>query len=156
MIRVAVEHAHEITSGSADTLHYYILARGTGHRYARFLRLWSAPPLETPNMSEEIDTTLAVARFAPVLNVLEMTFCRAFQSLPGCVLTDFFGPGDYSDVGLNNLPPSFEGRNVPAHLRTKNTGYHRQSPDVDIASSLMRERSNCLTSETPCAALRVY
>ncbi|EON98189.1 hypothetical protein UCRPA7_6325 [Phaeoacremonium minimum UCRPA7] len=85
-------------------------------------------------MSEEIDTTLAVARFAPVLNVLEMTFCRAFQSLPGCVLTDIFGPGDYSDVGLNNLPPSFEGRNVPAHLRTKNTGYHRQSPDVDIAS----------------------
>jgi len=74
---------------------------------------------------------LAKERYRFIKNVLETTFCRAFQSLPGPILTTFFGPGEYANVGLNNLPPLFEGRDIPAFIRSKYSEYHRDYADLD-------------------------
>src|ERR1700748_2179607 len=63
-----------------------------------------------------------------------MTFCRAFESLPGVVLTEFFGPGHYSNVGLTNLLPLLQGCDVPAVTRAKYLEYHRTSEDPDISA----------------------
>lgn len=70
-----------------------------------------------------------------------MTFCRAFESLPANVLGDFFGPGTYSDVGLNLLPLLFQGRQVTTTLRAKYAEYIRHSPDLDILAFVDIRRS---------------
>lgn len=157
-VRIAIEHAREICNGNVDTLHYYVLAHGNGHRYARFLRLWTAPPLVLPDGSAQNDAILASARFRLVQNVRKMTVCRAFQSLPDRVLTNFFGPADYSNIGLNNLPPLFEGQDVPAFIRHKYSGYHQLSPDPDI-SGFAQARNTQLatrrnTQRRPAALLK--
>ncbi|KAF4467838.1 hypothetical protein FALBO_5284 [Fusarium albosuccineum] len=68
-------------------------------------------------------------------NILEMTFCRAFETLPGDVLAPFFGPGrpNYSNVGLNVMSPLVQGKNVPAIWRAKFLEYHLCSPDPDVS-----------------------
>lgn len=82
-------------------------------------------------------------------NLLEMTFCRAFESLPADVLGDFFGPGTYSNVGLNNLPPLFQGRRVTATLRAKYAEYLRHSPDPDISAFVDIRRSQNAARRQP-------
>lgn len=67
-------------------------------------------------------------------NLLEMTFFCAFQSLPATVLTEYFGNGIYSNVGLSNLPPLSQGVNVPAYIRASYLEFHQESPDADIAA----------------------
>ncbi|KYK56969.1 hypothetical protein DCS_03976 [Drechmeria coniospora] len=140
--RIAIEHSGEICNRNMNTLHYFVLAQGHGHRSARFLRLWTAPSLELAESSTEDDRILATARYRLLQNVLEMTFCRCFGSLPGRVLAGFFGPGDYANVGLNNLPPLFEGCNIPAFIRHKYSQYHQESPDPDISGFAQSRKSH--------------
>ncbi|ODA80442.1 hypothetical protein RJ55_03400 [Drechmeria coniospora] len=140
--RIAIEHSGEIRNRNMNTLHYFVLAQGHGHRSARFLRLWTAPSLELAESSTEDDRILATARYRLLQNVLEMTFCRCFGSLPGRVLAGFFGPGDYANVGLNNLPPLFEGCNIPAFIRHKYSQYHQESPDPDISGFAQSRKSH--------------
>lgn len=78
-----------------------------------------------------------------------MAFCRAFESLPANVLGDLFGPGTYSDVGLNNLPPLFQGRRVTATLRAKYAEYLRHSPDPDISRFVDIRRSQNAARRQP-------
>jgi hypothetical protein len=100
-------HARCILQRDYDTLHYFILQLGGGHRTANLLQLW------------EIGRNL-LPEGAPwplhqmLKNVLEMLFCRAFQCLLGKQLEPYFGPansesGEYSNTGLNVLSPLLQG-----------------------------------------------
>lgn len=136
-IRLAVEHAGKIRNGSTKSLHYFILARGHGHRYAQFLRLWSAPPLST-STSSRIDESadLLQVQYDLIQNVLKMAFCRAFESLQGTILDHFFGSASaaYLNVGLNNLAPLLSGPEISSSVRSRYLAYHLHSPDPDISA----------------------
>ncbi len=137
-IRVSIDHPGEIRYGNTRRIHYFVLARGHGRRYAHILRLWA---LTNPTIdgleAAEMD------RFSLAQNALEMMFCRAFESLPDTVLSRFYGAAEYSDVSLNNLLPLFQGRTVPATVCAKYLEYHRASPDPDTSAFVdIRKRQN--------------
>jgi hypothetical protein len=95
-------HLSSILKGKSDTLHYYICSRGGGHRSSSFIRLWILPP------SPYNDKLVSESWYRLLHNILEMVFCRAFQSLPSRVLEKFFespATGSYADVGLNVASP---------------------------------------------------
>lgn len=121
--RVYYEHATAIRDGKVDSLHYFTLARGYGHRRALFLRLWET----SPATSDEDKI-----QYALIQNLLEMTFCRCFESLPAIVLTEYFGTNNYANVGLNNMLPLVQGGRIAQSLRAKYLEYHKQSPDPDV------------------------
>ncbi|KAH7304927.1 hypothetical protein B0I35DRAFT_444459 [Stachybotrys elegans] len=131
-IRISIEHAKRIRNSSTNSLHCFTLARGMGHRCANFLRLWSIPdgsflPEAVGQMGDVPD------RIILIQNILEMTFCYAFRSLPGVVLEPYFGPSEYTNIGLNTLPPLFNGPDIPAIMRASYLEHHRGSPDPDIS-----------------------
>lgn len=134
-LRIACAHARKIANGNTQALHYFVMARGRGHRYARFLKLWRCSSVSTSTMAATTNSKhYQLSRTEMLQNLLEMTFCCAFQSLPATVLTEYFGNGIYSNVGLSNLPPLFQGVNVPAHIRARYLEFHQESPDADIAA----------------------
>jgi hypothetical protein len=106
---VGFDHHLKIRRGVFDTLHYFILQLGQGHRTANLLRLWTIP------QNDERDYGLLFnARQALRKNFLEMLFCGAFQSLPATYLRRVYGPasnesGEYANVGLNVLSPLLQG-----------------------------------------------
>jgi hypothetical protein len=70
-------------------------------------------------------------------NFLEMTFCRAFQSLPSSILEDIFGPcpennGHYLGMGLNVMPPLLQGKKIAPTLRSRFVKPIALSPDLEI------------------------
>lgn len=141
--RLGVEHLAEIRRASTAALHYFILACGQGHRYANFLRLWhipdGSPDLQIGNTQVEI---------ALVNNVLEMAFCRVFESLSDVVLKKFFGSpvegGMYANVGLNVLPPLLQGQCVPRDHRDRYAKLLKDSSDPEITEwvNVRAERSS--------------
>lgn len=135
-MRVAKEHAGEIRNRTTNKLHYFVLARGQGHRTANFLLLWSAPEQGStkPGSNQSAGNEAAGARFSMKQSVLEMTFCRAFESLADAALNPYFGHAEYSNVGLNNLLPLFGSQNIKGHKRVKYLDYLKQSPDPDISA----------------------
>jgi hypothetical protein len=65
-------------------------------------------------------------------NVLETLLCGCFQSLPAKSLTEYFGSGQYSGLGLNVLPPLLQN-DYSARLRANNHRERlRDSPDPEI------------------------
>lgn len=120
-------HCRHILQGNFDTLHYFILKFGGGHRSANWLQLWS--------MSKGMQY---MEKFI-IQCCLEMMFCRAFQSLPAQTLVEYFGPtseGQYAGVGLNVLSPLLQSANYSSLEGVR--GQHRSrvsnSSDPEIAS----------------------
>lgn len=163
--RLAVEHLAEIRRASTAALHYFILACGQGHRYANFLRLWHIPT-GSPNLqigNTQVETAI-------VNNILEMAFCRVFESLPDVVLKEFFGnPIErdmYANVGLNVLPPLLQGQWVPPDHRNRFSKLLKDSSDPEIiewvnvrAERLSRQparqtQARVLTGGNYCTVLR--
>jgi hypothetical protein len=66
------QHVRAIRTGDTDTLHYFVIRRGDGHRTANFVRLW------TVSLPESVDPAINTA----LNNILEMIMARSFQSLP--------------------------------------------------------------------------
>lgn len=122
--RIGVDHAHSITNSDETTLHYFVLSRGYGHRTANFLRLWSFDS----TTARELGTDLV----GLLQTLLEMAFCRCFQSLPSQVLTKVFGPGLYSDMGLNSLSPLLQYSSLSSLERSSWMDMYNGSQDLDI------------------------
>ncbi|KAL2854666.1 hypothetical protein BJX68DRAFT_264567 [Aspergillus pseudodeflectus] len=92
------QHIRAIQCGSLDTLHYFVISKGDGHRTAHFIKLWS---IDLPN---DLDPAINIT----LNNILEMVMARAFQSLPPEQLDEAFGlpeEGKYSFFGLNIISP---------------------------------------------------
>lgn len=119
-------HNRAILRGSRSTLHYYVIAQGQGYRAANWLKLWEVPA----------DTQLSCTSRAIALNVLEMTMCCAFQSLPGSTLEAYYGPREdgkpYSNLGLNIIPPVLQGLSLGPSVRKSFSLGLEKSPDPDI------------------------
>lgn len=127
--RLAVKHIAEIRRASTAALHYFILAHGQGHRSANFLRLWHLDTCSELFIGKKrVETTL-------VNNILEMTFCRVFESLPDVSLKKFFGEliegKTYANVGLNVLPPLLQGQWVPSDQRDQFAKFYRNSSNPE-------------------------
>ncbi|KAH8692894.1 hypothetical protein BGW36DRAFT_430639 [Talaromyces proteolyticus] len=119
------QHKNAILSGDDNTLHYYILVKGTGYRSANFLRLW------TLDLDSSMDQTLATL----ATNVLEMVFCKAFQTLPAATLERYFGSPvseSYSTIGLNVLPPLYQNLPLGGSFLQRFTLYCETSLDTEI------------------------
>ncbi|KIM99813.1 hypothetical protein OIDMADRAFT_55715 [Oidiodendron maius Zn] len=126
-------HCRHILQGAFDTLHYYILNMGDGHRRANWLQLWSMP--------EEMQyrETFSGFSISIIQCCLEMMFCRAFESLPNQTLAEYFGTalhGQYSGRGLNVLSPLLQP--VDLCLLESSRSQHRSrlssSSDPEVAS----------------------
>ncbi|KAJ3566063.1 hypothetical protein NPX13_g7276 [Xylaria arbuscula] len=91
--RILRQHSQNILKGSYESLHYFILWMGNGHRSAKFIRLWQFP--DSCN-----DTWYKVRA-----NILEYCFCVAFRSL----VTTQEDDGNRALVGLNVLSPLIQG-----------------------------------------------
>ncbi|KAJ6185786.1 hypothetical protein N7519_007087 [Penicillium mononematosum] len=121
------QHHTAIRNASERTLHYWIIKIGHGLRVANFIRLWTMTfPANIDNLVELVFE-----------NFLEMTFCRAFQSLPSSILEDIFGPcpennGHYSGMGLNVMPPLLQGKKIAPMLRSRFVKPIALSPDPEI------------------------
>ncbi|GIC92158.1 uncharacterized protein Aud_008619 [Aspergillus udagawae] len=120
------QHVRAIRTGDTDTLHYFVIRRGDGHRTANFVRLW------TLALPENVDPVINTA----LNNILEMIMARCFQSLPPEELTRVFGrPRDgftYSFRGLNLISPLLQGRSLSPWARYQSSLQLRQSTDEDI------------------------
>ncbi|KKA21257.1 hypothetical protein T310_4698 [Rasamsonia emersonii CBS 393.64] len=132
-------HMRTIYSGDHDTLHYYIVHKGSGHRQANFIRLWTI--VYPPTM----DTSVLVV----TSNVLEMVMTRAFQShLPEVLEKYFGGPPDmegskYSGVGLNIVPPQSGFTKSDSLIWTFNFRRYILSPESFEAALLEPKRQQC-------------
>lgn len=116
------QHSTAIRHGAENSLHYYIVKAGGGERNANMIRLWLLP-----NLGEPLETTLILFN-----NVLEMTMCRAFQTLPPHTLKEAFGPQEYTGVGLNIVSPLLQGKELPPTARGKCISLLEASPDPEI------------------------
>lgn len=102
------QHKKAVKNGMNDTLLYYIIWKGDGHRHGKFLRLWT---LVLPEVHGE-------AIHAIFNNILEMVMAYAFQSLPPATLRTWFGgQTSYAGVGLNVIPPVYQGISLAPKLR---------------------------------------
>lgn len=119
-------HNRQILRGSTSTLHYYVISQGQGYRAANWLKLWEVPK----------GLQLSSAFRAVALNDLEMTMCRAFQSLPGSILEAYYGPIEdgkyYSNLGLNIIPPVLQGLSLGPSVRKSFSLGLEISADPDI------------------------
>lgn len=91
-----------------------------------FLKLWSIYDIDS------LDGESAVI----FPNILEMSFSVAFQSLPLDAVMNFYGlnPKEYSNMGLNVLPPLLQGINLQSHIRQVYTTPVADSLDPQIRS----------------------
>ncbi|KAJ5208039.1 hypothetical protein N7449_002418 [Penicillium cf. viridicatum] len=126
-------HNRAILRGSRSTLHYYVIAQGQGYRAANWLKLWEVPR----------DTQLSCTSRPVALNVLEMTMCRAFQSLPGSSLEAYYGPSEdgkpYSNLGLNIIPPVLQGLSLgPSTQFRYEYGKKAEKSNINFRRPLMR------------------
>ncbi|KAJ5151941.1 hypothetical protein N7492_010236 [Penicillium capsulatum] len=140
-------HHRNIQTGHQDSLHYWVIRIGEGHRKANFIRLWQI--LFPPGIDDMVKLVNE--------NFLEKVMCRAFESLPPSTLEEFFDPpsgpnGGFSGMGLNVVSPLYQGKSLGAILRHKISQKWDKSPDTDICQwSEARSATRNYTKWTPSA-----
>lgn len=142
--RSILDHIHAVLLSMTNTLHYYIVWRGNGHRSSNFITLWAFPQ---PLPQDEITK---IQR-----SFLEMVFCYAFRSLRHSTLEQVFGNmGDpEADIGLNVLCPLFQRYQVTSRERLAFRVELGGSSDPEIrewvaARKSMQENKSKSTLET--------
>lgn len=126
------DHIKNIKLCSTETLHYYICVRGEGKRKARFIKLWDLH-------SEEESYGMTAGADGGIINILEMAFCFAFQTLPAKLLEEIFGPSPgagYANVGLNIMPPLLQSRYLSSARRLPFVIHLSTSPDPELTQWL--------------------
>lgn len=138
-IRLSVLCRH-IAAGHIDSLHYYILNVGDGHRSANWMQLWTIPEeFATPDLEL-------------IQCFLETLFCGSFESLPIRTLrvsapqeswSRRIPPRIYSGLGLNIVTPLLQGAQLTAADRDHFKSQLLNSVDPEIQSGPL-ERANYL------------
>lgn len=142
------QHMKAIVDAKCDTLHYYVVWKGEGHRRANFIRLWNL--ILPEKLDESIHNIFN--------NILEMVMARLFQSLPSNVLKTWFGVADegpYSKFGLNVVPPLYQGISLEAVVRQEFKVQLNDSLDSDIRSWPEFRRKQCEENPSSAAKRRV-
>src|SRR5262249_25074858 len=116
------------------SLHYYVFNNSPEFRRWNFVRLWTISRNSGENTHASSETRNYLLK-----NILEMTFCRAFQTSSALVLEIFFGrlpDGKHSNLGLNVLPPLYQGcpQTQSLTLRSHYRDIWKASPDPEICS----------------------
>ncbi|CRG88235.1 hypothetical protein PISL3812_05262 [Talaromyces islandicus] len=115
-----------------DTLHYWFISIGDGHRAMNFLRLWSIPQDWLSNKDY----------VALLHNFLETIMCYAFTSLPRDTILEIFGIDNTPGLGLNVLPPFFPGMSVSLETRMKYTAkcYGTNDPHINTWPDIRKKQ----------------
>jgi len=156
-------HCRHILQGAFDTLHYYILNMGDGHRRANWLQLWNMPK-EMQYMATFSGFSISIIQCC-----LEMMFCRAYESLPDQTLAEYFGTslyGQYAGTGLNVLSPLLQPADcfLLESSRTQHRSRLSSSLDPEVASwpavrgkMIAKERQDAFaTSKALPASISAY
>jgi hypothetical protein len=156
-------HCRHILQGTFDTLHYFILNMGDGHRRANWLQLWGMPK------EMQYRETFSGFSISIIQCCLEMMFCRAFESLPDQTLAEYFGTplyGRYAGTGLNVLSPLLQlaDRSSLESSRAQHRSRLSGSSDPEVASwpavrgkMIAKERQDeRATSKTLPASISAY
>lgn len=126
-------HVRGAMKKQPDTLHYYVIWKGCGHRSMNFLHLWTMDNMSNPfkDVFEDIEGPMFLFS-----NILEMSFARAFESLPIATLEMYFNKPDqpFSGLGLNILAPLMQGISATLHIRQTFALRAEKSVDPDISS----------------------
>ena len=122
--RILSQHAQSILRGTHDSLHYFILWLGNGHRAANFLRLWSF---------SDTDSSDATEWHQMRTNILEATFCRAFASHHGMLeaIQDTY-EGSGLGLGLNIMSPLLQGAALDVGMAVRALSGCTRSSDAQI------------------------
>jgi hypothetical protein len=84
-------------------------------------------------------------------NMIEMLTTRGFQSLPKQALVKWFGNRKYTGLGLNVLPPLYQGARLSAVTQHKYKQQLRDLPDSEIRSFIEHRenqiRDSCQRTE---------
>ena len=96
--RILRQHVQSILGGSFDSLHYFIIWLGNGHRTANFIQLWSFPA----------ETNTGEQWYQVRANILELLFCTAFGGHHG-VRSSCIDQTEPGGVGLNVVSPLIQG-----------------------------------------------
>src|SRR5438034_855938 len=113
------QHFDAYTDKKTHTLFYFILSKDRYFRSLSVAQLWSIP------IDASEGDQVAKERHLLYNNLLEMVMCRAFQTLSNLSLREFFGDQEldqYANIGLNVLPPLFQGLKMPP---TRKQTYYR-------------------------------
>ena len=156
-------HCRHILQGAFDTLHYFILNMGDGHRRANWLQLWGMPK-EMQYMETFSGFSISIIQCC-----LEMMFCRAFESLPDQTLAEYFGTalyGQYAGRGLNVLSPLLQLADCSSleSSRAQHRSRLSSSLDPEVASwpavrgkMIAKERQDAVaTSKALPASITAY
>ncbi|KAF3393630.1 hypothetical protein DPV78_009845 [Talaromyces pinophilus] len=122
-----IDHLKGAMRSKPTTLHYFVIWKGLGYRSMNFLRLWTLPGPDSRFYHEEKSYIFS--------NVLEMVFCRVFQSLPQESLQDFFPEIKnqvYAGLGLNIMSPLYQGFTVHYSVRHRFALRAELSQDPEI------------------------
>ncbi|KAF4186711.1 hypothetical protein CNMCM7927_005255 [Aspergillus lentulus] len=117
-----MQHLRAIINSEQSTLHYYIVAKGAGHRAINFMKLWTL--VWPDHVNKHIPMVFA--------NILEMFMARCFQTLAPGILEEYFGKGEYSGTGLNVVPPLLQGVSLSPGARYTYSLQLEDSPDREI------------------------
>lgn len=93
------QHAQKLLEASYDSLHYFVVWLGNGHRTANILQLWGFPP--------ETDTDDQWYRIRA--NILESVFCRVFGKHHGQLLAANDDAPTLGGISLNIVSPLIQG-----------------------------------------------
>ncbi|KAK1763475.1 hypothetical protein QBC33DRAFT_622894 [Phialemonium atrogriseum] len=119
--RIIVQHAQSILLNKSNSLHYFVIWVGNGHRQANFIMLWSALPQDWNDWMQ--------LRF----NMLEAIFCSAFQSHHGCLaLPDELPDHANLGCGLNMISPLMQSAKTSELKKLRHVGALGNSKDPQI------------------------
>ena len=115
-------------SGDESTLHYYVKSKGGRHRQANFIRIF--------HFDRRPDTHIDQDRRNVLKNILELSMCAAFQTLPKEELLQWLPHGSadirYRTVHLNVLNPLLQDSFINEHLRRTTRSKLTLSMDPEV------------------------
>ncbi|KAL7946634.1 hypothetical protein V8C42DRAFT_292343 [Trichoderma barbatum] len=123
--RIYSQHMQSILQGSYETLHYFILWLGNGHRSANFIKLWEFPASQIFDEWYQIQS-----------NLLEAIFCKALFTHHGALEPTTPGTDNIDSTchsyGSNIMTPLLQGRMLPTMMRLRSNAAVVNSPDPQI------------------------
>jgi len=137
-------HIEKMKSGDKSTLHYYVKSKGGRHRQANFIRIFHFD--RRPDMHIDQDGRNVVK------NILELSMCAAFQTLPKEELLQWLPRGSagirYRTVHLNVLNPLLQDSFINEHLRHTTRSKLTLSMDPEVRQWPL-VRANQLSRKKP-------
>ncbi|GAB1312042.1 hypothetical protein MFIFM68171_02252 [Madurella fahalii] len=122
--RITRDHGQAIVGGRNDSLHYFLLWLGNGHRTANFLKVWQLPEGYRQSRGQEWTDVMMI--------LYESINIKAFSLHYGLLHSGSTRDSSLG-LGLNVMTPLVQGRRMPPNLKAEAKEQLLRSPDAQIA-----------------------